>query len=391
MAIFLLTMSSQAQQKLTAPEALRKAFSQRGTMTANRLKLEQARFDAGASAAYPATRLEAGRDLFGPIDVMGGADFLLSQPIDIFGKTQGLRGQARAAVAVAMATYRQSALDLQQQVLITYANLLSAQRLLTLGKQQRDLAQAVLTLTNKRVQARDLPEVQSTRAGLEVQKAELIVSDRQATAETAALKFASALGSDAEVSAELSSLIAPAYIGGVESRPEILSLKAEENQASADSRVARQSQWPDLDLQAGRTSFNTPAEYGARLQLTVSLWDFGANRNKIRSSNAKRKAANAAYHDAYNAAQKDVQAASIELAAAERSVAGYQKLAGDAKALLDRTQHGFELGASTLLDVIDARRALSDAQELTINAQLRQDLAIEGLLRSQGLLLENPK
>ena len=33
------------------------------------------------------------------------------------------------------------------------------------------------------------------------------------------------------------------------------------------------------------------------------------------------------------------------------------------------------IGASTLLDVLDARKVLSDAQELTVNAELRRDLA----------------
>ena len=95
--------------------------------------------------------------------------------------------------------------------------------------------------------------------------------------------------------------------------------------------------------------------------------------------------------DRLKGARKDIEAARIELAAAARSVATYRKLAAGARSLLERTQRGFELGANTLTDVLDARRTVSDADDLTTNAELRRDLAIEGVLRSQGRFLEEPR
>ncbi len=392
----LLTVSSSAlgQNALSPLDAERQAFAGRASITTNRQRLEEARRNASAAGAYPATRLDLGKNLFGSADIMGSADLLLYQPLDVFGKSRTLRNQGRAALAVALATFRQGALDVQQEVLTAFANLASAQRLLASAKLQRDVVESVRVSTAKRVEARDLPEIQAARALLEVERADQLVMDRQAAVEAARLRLASALGTeDVSAQAELAVFEAPPDPPGDPTlgRPELLTLRAEERQAVADEQVAKQTYLPDLEIQAGRTTFDSPAHYNARLQLTATLWDDGVARDKVRAAEARRKAAAAALEDRLKGARKDIAAAKVELAAAERSVTGYQKLADGAKTLLQRTQRGFELGANTLIDVLDARRALSDAEELTVNAQLRRDLAIEGVLRSQGRFLEEPK
>lgn len=383
-----------AQTSFGPSDAVRQAFVGRASITTNRQRLEQARRDAAAAGGYPATRLDLGKDLFNHADIMGSADLLVYQPLDVFGKSRALRNQGNAALATALAAFRQGALNVQQEALIAYANLLSAQRLLALAKVQRELAESVRISTAKRVNARDLPEIQAARAALEVEGADGLVADRQAAVEAARLRLAGALGSDAVPDeATLAALDVPADPTGDPTalRPELLTLRAEEAQAAADERVAKQGLLPDLEIQAGRSSFNAPPEYGARLQLTATLWDNGVTRNRIKAAQARRRAAASALEDRVKAARKDIAAAKVEFAAAERSVANYTKLAEGARTLLERTQRGFELGANTLIDVLDARRALSDAQELTVNAQLRRDLAVEALLRSEGRFLEEPK
>jgi outer membrane protein TolC len=384
-----------AQTALTPISALHQAYTQRASITTNRQRLEEARRNAAAAGAYPATRLDLGHNLFNQIDIGGSPDLVLYQPIDVFGKTRALRRQGEAAVLTAQGTLRQGALDVQQEVLTAYANLLSAQRLLALARAQKDIAEAVRISTSKRVAARDLPAIQADRAALEVQRADQLVTDRLAAVEAARLRLAAALGIDKlPTEDDLAPFDRPSNPtkDPTASRPELLTLRSEAAQAVADERVARQGLVPDLEIQAGRSPFDqNPSQYNARLQLTATLWDNGATKNKIRAAEAHRKAAESALQDRLKSAQKDIAASKIELDAAEASVAGYAKLADGARSLLDRTQRGFELGANTLIDVLDARRALADAQELTINANLRRDLAIEGFLRSQGRLLEEPQ
>jgi len=381
------------QAPLSPKEALHQAFANRATIAASRQRLREAQNLASAAGAYPATRLDLGRDIFNQADIMGSADLLLYQPIDIFGKSRALRKQGDAGVTTAIASFRQGALDVQQEVLTAYANLLSAQRLLALAKSQRDLAESVRVATSKRVDARALAEVQGFRAALEVEKADGLVADREAAVVAASLRFAGALGADVAEDAQLAALDAPPDIPGDQTaqRPELMTLRADEAQAAADERVAKQGLLPDLEIQAGRSTFHAPPEYGARLQLTANLWDHGANRSQARAAAARRKAATLALEDRQKAANKDIEAAKVELAAAEKAYANYTKLSDGTRTLLERTRLGFDLGGNTLTDVLDARRALSDAQELAVNAQLRRDLAIEGVLRAEGRFLEEPK
>jgi len=384
--------SGAGAQTLTPQDAMRQAYANRPGMKAGRQRLEEARRLASASSAYPATRLEAGKDIFNKTDVMGGADLLVFQPIDIFGKTRSLHEQANATIATALATYRQSALDIQGQVLTAYANLAAAQRLLDVANTQLQLASEASNLTDKRVAARDLPEIQSDRARLDVEKAMQLVGDRQSAVSAARLRLSSAVGSSDVDKMTLTAIELPSTPpDALKTLPELMSLTAAQAQAAADRRVANQAYFPDLEIQAGRDSFNDVAAYGARLQLTANLWDYGATRNKIRAADARRKAAANDLADKAASVQKEVEAAKLEWEAAQRSVEAYEKLAASARHLLERTNKGFELGASTLIDVLDARKALADAQELTVNAQLKRDLATEALLQAQGTLLEEPR
>lgn len=382
-----------SQAPLSPTEALRRAFARRASMAANRQRITEAKSLASAAGAHPATRLDLGRDIFNQADIMGSADLLLYQPIDIFGKGRALHRQGEAGVTTAVASFRQGALDVQQEVLTAYANLLSAQRLLALAKIQREIAESVRASTAKRVDARALAEVQGFRAGLEVEKADSLVADREASVTAASLRFAGALGADVAGDEQLIALDIPPDVPGdpTAQRPELMTLRADEAQAAADERVAKQGLLPDLEIQAGRNTFNAPPEYGARLQLTANLWDHGANRSQARAAAARRKAAALALEDRQKAATKDIEAAKVELAAAEKAYANYTKLSDGTNTLLERTRRGFDLGANTLTDVLDARRALSEAQELAINAQLRRDLAVEGVLRAEGRFLEEPK
>ena len=389
LALLAASSSTLGQTALSATDAVRQAFAGRATIATNRQRLEEARRNAAAAGAYPATRLDLGTNLFNRTDINGSADLLVYQPLDVFGKTRALRGQGRAALATALAAFRQGALDVQQEALTAYANLLSAQRLLAGAKVQRDLAESVRASTEKRVAARDLPEIQGARSALEVQRADGLVADRRAAVEVARLRLAAALGTDTlPDEAQLAALESPSEPPGdpAAGRPELLALRAEAAQAVADERVAKQGLLPDLQIQAGRNSFEESGRFNARLQLTATLWDNGATRDRIKAAEARRRAAEAALQDRLKGASKEIAAAQVEFAAAERSVRSYTNLAEGAQTLLERTQRGFDLGANTLVDVLDARRALADAQELMVNAQLRRDLAIEGVLRFEGTL-----
>ncbi len=393
LALLAIVSFASAQGTLTPLETVHRAFAGRGSIESARLHVLEAMSGRSAAGAYGATRLEAGYGT--AVDIGGGANLLLGQPVDLFGRFRAARRQGDAEVATARAALRQSALDVQQEALTAYAQLASAQRLLRSAGQQLDIAQALQTATRKRVEAQALPEIQNLRADLEVERVRQLVNDRTSAVEAARVRLAGALGTappDGEAADAIDADAVPAKDLQT-TRPELQTLFASVAQADADLKVARQGLLPDFEIQAGKNTLNDfdNRDYGIRLQLNVPLWDHGATRERGRAASARKSSARLLLADRLQAATRDVEASRIDLEAAKRSVTGYRKLVDGAQTLLQKTQRGFELGANTLIDVLDSRTALSDAQELLIAAQLRRDLAAEALLRAQGLLLEEPK
>ncbi len=394
-AFFLALVSAlQIQMSLDARAALHTAFENRGAVRSAYERVREAERASFALGAFPLTRLESGVGT--RPDVSGGEDLTLFQPLDLFGKARASRRVGNAGVAVARADLLQALVGVQQDALTSYAQLASAQHLLVTAQDQRAVAKGLFDAAKVRVEARSLPEIQLIRADLELQRAEQLVVDRRSATEAASARLQAALGvSSGDFASRSLQQINSSWIKDLDleaSRPELLALSAQIRSARSEKSVARLSNTPDFEIQARRSPWADDREfYGARIQMVLPLWDHGAARAKTQAADFRLRSAEFLYADRLLFARKEREAARLELAAAEKSVQVYQKLADGASALLIKIQRGFAFGASTLLDVLDARRAMLEAQESLVAAQLRLDLAVEAVLRSQGQLLEQPK
>ena len=370
------------------------AFASRDVVKSAKLIVQSAHRNFDSQGAYPLTRLETA---FGSQpDVNGGEDLTLFQPIDIFNKTRFGKAAGRAGMSQAEAGLRQTYIDVQNDVMMAFANWTNAIRLEQNANAQLDIAKTLQTVAAKKVELRAIPELQKVRADLEVDKQGQVVIDRKAGAEAAKVMLIQALGSDfatfdqRTVDGYDDQLIKQTQVELT--RPDLLAIHADVLAARADSGLAKGGSLPDLELQLRRSPWSSGQEqYGARLQFVVPLWDHGASRGKAAASDLKAKASMAQYSDLLKRANAEVKAAEIQLAAATKSVMAYSKLVEYAKLFVEKSQRGFDLGASTIIDVLDARRALSDAMDSLAAAQLAKDLAITAGLKSRGQLLEEPK
>ena len=376
-------------------ELVRKALANRDAMKSAdflRLSVKDA---ASSQGAYPATRLEFGGAT--RPDVGGGEDLTLFQPLDIFGKSKAAGVSGSAAKRSAEANYRLSQLAVQHDVLTAYANWANTVLAGLNAKEQLRLARAVLVATQKKVEARALPEIATTRAELDVDRASQADADRSAAIEAAAVRLVQTVGSpgvygDTRMPAPLD----PDLLVKVEpgkTRPELLILAAQRDGFRADGRSADLSRLPDIELQARRSPWSSDAQqYGLRLQFVLPLFDNGAARSRSLAARHQALSAEFAYSDTQKRIEAEINVASIQMVAAQKSLAGYEKLAAAGRLLLGKTQRGYELGANTLIDVIDAERALSDSLALLASARLTLDLAVEASLAAQGqLLVETPR
>ena len=374
-----------------SPESLvRLALSKREAVKSAESQLKAARSAASSLGAYPATRLEAGTAT--RPDVSGGEDLTLFQPLDVFGKSRAAGRSANANVKVSEANLRQAQLNVQIEVLGAYAQWANASRNHRFALDQLEIVRKVEQATKARVEAKALPELLSARAALEVARAEQVVIDREAVLQIALVKLRQVVGGEVPGLGESEpESIAQGLIHVAKperDRPELAALLSQRRGFLSDAQQAKLSRLPDLELQARRSPWSSQTEqYGLRIQLVFPLWDHGAARKRADSADQQADAASLDYSDTLKRVQAEVEAAHIQLSASERSLTAYAKLLEGAQDLLRRTERGFELGANTLLDVLDAKRALDDALEQSSNARQNADLAVAAALASQGQIL----
>ncbi len=390
-ALIASTAISQAQ---SPKELVHAAFNSRDIIRSAKLLKQSATRTSDSLGAYPLTRIETA---FGSSpDVQGGEDLTLFQPIDLFNKSRFGRATGKAGISQAQANLRQAYIDVQLEVLIAYANWNNARGLQKNAEDQLTLVKRMKEITDRRAELRAIPELQKSRADLEVEKQTQVLNDRKANAEAARVSLTQVVGSDFKTFDDKSTIdLQPDWIATTQvelSRPELLVIHSDIASNRADSAQARSTQLPDLELQFRRSPWSSGQEqYGARLQFVIPLWDHGASRNRANASDLKAQAAQAQYSDLLKKANAEVKVADIQLESAKKSVVAYTKLVEFAREFVAKSERGFELGASTLIDVLDAKRALSDATDSLANALLARDLAVTAGLKARGQLLEEPK
>lgn len=367
-------------------QAVTSALSHRTSILAARDRVRAALAAQSALSANPATRLEFGYETRPDLGI--GNDLFLAQPIDISGKTRAARDTGKAGVIGARAQLRQAELDLQTETLNAFADALSAQELVRTGRDLADLAQKAYDATKARIAAGDLPPAQLLRADLELQRANQTLQMRLRAWEAARVRLAAAMGIDPSTIGSLSSaVIAPPAVPTPDGRADFQQIRSDLASAHADAASALSTRWPDLELQFARSYFDMPGQYVARLQFVWPIFDFGSSREKLRQARANQQAASNSLRDLRVQARREVEAAQLDYTSAERSTQGFDTLAADARSLLEKEQAAFAAGANTLIDVLDAVRALRDIDESAVAAKAQWIQAEARLLAATGTLI----
>lgn len=265
----------------------------------------------------------------------------------------------------------------------------------TNAENQLQTAEQVLAATQARVSAQALPEIQKERASLDVERYTQALADQRAAVQSKRIRLQQTLGSPGLNPGEvtLTPIPRPQSTPNLNAtRPDLLSLRAQRLGAESDGKVANLSFLPDLELQARRAPWSSAdQQYGVRLQLFFSLWDHGATRARIQSDRQQQQSFVLAEQDTLARADSEVAIAKVLADNSQKSVASYARLERGASELLKKVRRGFELGASSLLEVLDAQRAVNDVREQLSAAQLNADMANISLIVASGILILEEK
>ncbi|MGH8832331.1 MAG: TolC family protein, partial [Polaromonas sp.] len=176
-------------------------------------------------------------------------------------------------------------------------------------------------------------------------------------------------------------------------RPDIFNAAREVDAARAEVGSARAESYPRLSLSGSIATSKSIARGASRrfdtwsvgpLQLTIPLFDGGANEANVEAARARYENAAAQYRGSVRQAVREVEEALVNLqSTAERNqdavvaAEGYQ-------ASFTATQARYKGGLASLVELEDARRTQLAAQSAVVNLQRQRRSAWVALYRALG-------
>jgi len=373
-------------QNVSLSEALSSARNHRSSIKSAELKVAEARHSAQAFGAYPPTVLGFGyssRDDLGATD----QDLYVAQPLDVFGRSSAARSVGIVHVKRAEAELRAEELRVQSEVMRAYFQASTATRLSGVADALSTLADSLHQAAKRRFEEGKAPEVQVTRAKIELDRARQSASLRRSQEQVALKRLAGAVGFPVSA-VDAESTLAPSPLRNAENRPDILLHAADVDLALAEANYASRIALPELDLIGLRSPWrDRPAQLGVRLQLTWSILDHGRSRNEREAAQKRGEAAAAALVDVRQKAESELEAIELEVEAATERLATYRDIQGSARSLVDKSRLGYTEGYGTLVDVLEATRSLREIEQELAEARLELNLAEVARYEATGALM----
>ena len=387
-----ITLVFAQETQLTLDRALAIARANRPSIQAAQLRVNTARMVRRSLGAFPATRLFVG---YTNDPAVGGTDddLVLSQPLDIFGRTAAAKSAGDAGILKAEAELQQVVAAMQAEIVTTYSEAAAAKALAESAKKSLEISQRLYDAVKTLVDEGRLAGVQLTRVGIEVERSRLTANQRDAEYKASVERLSGLLSIPVE---QVSVSAFPAMqIELIEAnllqrrRADLLLLAAEVRAAEAETRIARQLSLPELELQGRRSAWqDSEARYGARIQLSIPLFDYGRARSETTAAKLREEVAKRDLADATRLAESELKAAGIELAAAQEQITRYQAILASARRLVEVSEVGFTEKAVTLIELLEGTRALREVEEGYVEAQLRLAKAQSRYLQASGRILE---
>ena len=317
------------------------------------------------------------------------SNYAVYLPIETSGKLRWRTSQSKNEWLQSQADAQTTGLTVQQSVANAYIALQAANRALTDEQEAYADALKLRDLTAKQFQAGGSPETNAIRAqvALTQETANLFsaingVRQARATLNNVIGQDANAPIDAAEpldyqsVALKLDDLQALA----AKNRPEVASAEYNRRALSAAASLARSQSYPDLVL--GKTLQGTN---GVELGFVLPLFDFGGIRGATQQAQKQEKAQEAAQRQIRQSVGLDVQAAYNSLNLAAQTVEAYRSgILPQSDSLLRRVTQGYQLGASTILDLIDAQATLRTVRIAYYGAIAQYRQALAQLERATG-------
>lgn len=380
-------------QRLTLEEALRIAGQNNPQLIASTHQV------AGAQANLSGQKQPVNPSLFitGTTNTPSGLDpsdptkYGVLYTLETSGRQRWRTGQARAQLQGVQADAVTARLVVQQGAAGAYADLQAANGNLQTEREAYDTAKRLYELTTKRVGLGDAPASNATRTRIALTQEEqnLVKAVSVVRQARAALDVQLGRNPDLPIDAADPLVFTPLTLKledlqtlALRSRPELRSAEASHRALDATVKLQRSQFYPDLLLGANP---RTLGDSQVQISVALPLFDFGSIRGAVNKAKEDVKVQDAQIVLVQQQIRLDVQTAYIALSQSQRLVTSFQDgILPRTQTLLDQVQQGYALGASSILDVIDAQQTYRTARNDYNNALGDYRRALAQLQRALG-------
>ena len=395
-------------EPLSLPEALALARRNAPTLEAARARVEAAGARLRGARALPNPTLALAQPfaVSGERGATGGFDegVLASQTIEGPGKRGARSAIARGEQSAATFDLAASGTSLDFAVKSAYFDVLRAAAERDLARETLENTGAFLVAARERERAGDAPKRDVLRAQTEVERAQTALETAVSEAQTRRATLASLTGAPEVLARPLSDALAFSplrfEVGALESyalehRADVLGARARLAARQAGIQSAKNARRPDAFVEA-RVAQLLPQSGDARgtslrVGVTLPLFDFGQIKAGVAEARANLGEESANGLETLRVARLEVETARQNLLTSQKAVQSFQNGRLErAKTLLDMARDGYAEGATSLLEVLDARAVFRAEQTDYFRALAAYNTAVADLERSVGGVLPVP-
>lgn len=372
--------AAQEPPPLTLQEAIGRAVDSDPGLRAAGAGVDAAQGGVRQARARPNPQLDADVENFnGPGDLRGfqGAEstFRLSQEVEIGGRRNARVRLAERELHGAELDRTLRGLDLLREVQAAYFDALAAEELVTIERERLATAQALSDSVARRVAAARDPLMAGARAKAGVAEARIALDRAEAEAATARARLASYWGGDEGFSLIRSDFSLPVafdheHASAIDQGPDVARLQAERERRDAAARLERSLSYQNPTLSLGYRRFEDRDGDGALIagfSIPLGVWD--RNQGAIARAQAESRRAAFDLEAGRRAIEREFAALERALASDAAAVrATDEAVIPQAERALSLAQEGYNRGAFSYLDVLDAQRALTDARQRRVDS-----------------------
>ena len=389
------------EHALTLTQALELAAKFSSDLAASAQDVLAAEGHARQAGAWPNPELEIETEEFGGADTREGFDAAettvrITQPIELGGKRSRRQALARAEVRLAGWDYEAARLNVLTQTKQAFVDILAAQEKVNLAEAALRLAEDVRRVAAERVKAGKVPELEETKAVVEVSSAGIAFNRAKRELEVARKLLAANWGSETpRFAAAVGSLDAVKDLGprsvleaAVDQSPEVVRWNDELAATKEALALAKAQRIPDVAVSAGISRFEEDSTHAAVAGLSLPLPLFDHNEGGIAAARHQALRAEQKQHAArVRAATALAEAHGRFESARTEAVAIREELLPAAQKAFAAAQTGYRQGKFGFLEVLDAQRTLNEAKATQLDALAAYHKAAAELERITGMPL----